>query len=149
MRVDASITIDAPKDIVAAIYADYRNWPRVFPLVRGVRLIRRDGERLVLEVDHAREGAVRNEMVIDGAGAIDLWESKRRYDARFLNRFAPTPGGTRFTIHADIRLKGAARLLRPVLASYVRRQMERWTLEPVKVAAEARARASARRNGAP
>jgi hypothetical protein len=52
-----------------------------------------------------------------------------------VNRFQVVPGGTRLTVGADIYLKGWARLLRPFLRGYVRRQIERLQLQPVKAAA--------------
>ena len=51
----------------------------------------------------------------------------------------PVPGGTRFTVTGIIRLKGAVRLLRPLLGGLVRRRLQRLQLQPVKAAAEARA----------
>lgn len=55
-------------------------------------------------------------------------------------RFEVIPGGTRFSVSGEIALNGIARLARPFLSGYVRRQMERWVLEPVKAEAEKRAR---------
>ena len=95
-----------PRERVAGLYADYRNWPRLFPTIKGVRLIGR--------------------------------EVKRRYDARFVNRFETVPGGTRLTVRGDIALKGWAKLLQPFLRGYVRRQVERLQLQPLKAAAEER-----------
>jgi hypothetical protein len=91
-----------------------------------------------LEIDHI-EGRAINELLVRSPDEIDLWEVKRRYDARFLNRFDTVPGGTRFTVSGDIYLKGLAKLLQPFLRGYVRRQMERLQLQPVKAEAEARA----------
>jgi polyketide cyclase/dehydrase/lipid transport protein len=34
------------------VYADYRRWPRLSPTIKDVRLIRREGFKQVLEVDH-------------------------------------------------------------------------------------------------
>ena len=104
-----------------------------------MRLLHREGEKLVLEVDHV-EGRVINELVVRPPDTLELWEEKRRYDARFSNRFEAVPGGARFTDRGDIYLKGWARLLQPFLAGYVRRLMRRLQLEPVKAEAEARAR---------
>jgi hypothetical protein len=42
-------------------------------------------------------------------------------------------------VRGDIYLKGWARLLQPFLRGYVRRQMERLQLQPVRAEAEARA----------
>ncbi len=137
IHVDVGTVIKAPKETVSDVYADYSNWPSVFPTINGVRLIRREGSRQILEIDHA-EGKVVNEMVVRSPDEIDLWEIKRRYTARFLNRFQAVPGGTRFAVSGEIYLRGIAKLLQPFLRGYVRRQMERWQLRPVKAAAEKR-----------
>ncbi len=92
LHVEASTMVRAPKATVSAVYAEYRGWPRLFPTICGVRLLRREGSKLVLEVDHV-EGKVINELVVRSPDALDLWEEKRRYDARFSNRFETIPGG--------------------------------------------------------
>jgi hypothetical protein len=135
--------ITAPRQTVLDVYADYASWPRLFPTISAVRLLGREGPKLVLEVDHV-EGKVINELVIRPPDRLDLWEEKRRYDARFRNRFESVPGGTRFTVRGEVHLKGWARLLQPFLRGYVRRQMQRLQLQPVKAEAEARARAGGR-----
>lgn len=137
IHAEVSTVVRAPRPAVFEVYADYRSWPRLFPTIGGVRLIRRDGPKLVLEIDHA-EGTVINELLIRPPGQIDLWEVKRRYNARFLNRFQAVAGGTRFTVTGDIRLRGWACLLRPFLPGHVRRLMRRLQLEPVKAEAERR-----------
>lgn len=63
MTVVASTIVSAPKTTVADVYAEYQNWPRLFPTIGGVRLLRREGATLVLEVDH-REGTVVNELQV-------------------------------------------------------------------------------------
>jgi hypothetical protein len=138
LQVEVSTTVQAPRETVLDVYADYEGWPRLFPTISGVRLLRREGPKLVLEVDHV-QGKVLNELTVRPPDALDLWEEKRRYNARFHNRFATVHGGTRFTARGDIYLKGWARLLQPVLRGYVRRQMQRLQLQPVKAEAEARA----------
>jgi hypothetical protein len=142
LHVEVSTTVQAPRETVAAVYAEYTSWPRLFPTISAVRLVRRQGPTLVLEVDHL-EGKVVNELTVRSPGEIDLWEEKRRYDARFLNQFETIPGGTRFTVSGEVFLKGWARLLQPFLGGYVRRQMRRLQLQPVKAEAEARARRAA------
>jgi len=142
LQVEVSTTVQAPRETVLDVYADYQSWPRLFPTISGVRLLRREGPKLVLEVDHV-QGKVVNELTVRPPDALDLWEEKRRYHARFRNRFATVPGGTRFTARGDIYLKGWARLLQPFLRGYVRRQMQRLQLQPVKAEAEARTRRAA------
>jgi Polyketide cyclase / dehydrase and lipid transport len=141
-QVEVTTTVQAPRQTVLDVYADYQSWPRLFPTISGVRLLRREGPKLVLEVDHV-EGKVVNELVVRPPDEIDLWEEKRHYDARFRNRFETVPGGIRFTVRGDIYLKGWARLLQPFLRGLVRRQMRRLQLQPVQAEAEARARRAA------
>jgi hypothetical protein len=143
LQVEVSTTVQAPRETVLDVYADYQGWPRLFPTISGVRLLGREGPKLLLEVDHV-QGKVVNELTVRPPAALDLWEEKRRYDARFLNRFETVPDGTRFTVRGDIYLKGWARLLKPFLRDYVRRQMQRLQLQPVRAEAEARARAGRR-----
>lgn len=138
MRIDVSVVVKAPQAIVMDVYADYTSWPRLIPTIKGVRLLRREGNRLVLAIDHV-EGAVINELVIRRPDEIDLWETKRHYDALFRNRFEPFADGTRFTTRAEITLHTSVRLLQPFLYDYARRRIERFQVEPVKVEAEARA----------
>jgi hypothetical protein len=147
LQVEASTTVDAPKETVLDVYADYRSWPGLFPTINGVRLLRREGDKLVLEVDHV-EGKVINELVVRPPDALDLWEDKRHYTAWFHNRLETVPGGTRFRVRGELHLKGWARLLRPVLRGYVRRQMQRFQLQPVKAEAQAHAHSARRlKNG--
>ncbi|HJV14126.1 MAG TPA: hypothetical protein VJ625_09570 [Propionibacteriaceae bacterium] len=65
-----------------------------------------------------------------------MLENKQRYDARFVNRFEPLRKGSRIAVAGDIRLKGLARLLAPFLGWYARRLIQRFTLQPIKIAAE-------------
>ena len=137
IHVEVSTIVRAPTDVVSSVYADYTHWHEVFPTISAVRLIRVEGSRQILEIDH-REGKVINTLTVRSPDCIELEEVKRRYDARFINRFDAVPAGTLFTVLGDICLKGWAKLLTPFVGVYVRRQMERYQLRPVKVAAEAR-----------
>jgi hypothetical protein len=141
MTVVASTVVSAPKATVCDVYSEYPNWPRLFPTINDVRLLRREGSTLVLEIDHL-EGTVINELLVRPPDEISLWEVHRHFDALFLNRFQTIPGGTRFTVTGEIHLKGVAKLLQPFLRGYVRKRMKRLQLRPVKAEAEARARRS-------
>lgn len=140
MKVKTSLVVDAPPGRAYDIYADYSGWPRVFPTISAVRLLKRTGTTVVLEVDHRSAGKVRNEPRLQPKSQLELLENKRRYDARFVNRFEPLPEGSRIAVVGDIRLKGLARLLAPFLGWYARRLIQRFTLQPIKIAAEARGR---------
>jgi hypothetical protein len=100
-----------------------------------VRLVRREPRRVTVEVDH-RQGKVLNVISDLSPDRVALWESKRRYDATFVNSFEPAPAGTRYHVSADVELKGSARWLAPFLHRYIRRQIRRYVLEPMRRAAE-------------
>ena len=138
MLAEVSAVVRAPKETVCGVYAAYQDWPGLFPTISGVRLVGRDGPRLALDVDHV-EGTVPNELILRCPDDLDLWEVKRRYDACFRNRFVTIPQGTLFVVTGEVWLKGWARLLRPFLPGYMRRQMRRLQLRPVQAKAEAQA----------
>ncbi len=135
VRVEASMRIRAPSRHVAAVYGDVRSWPLLFPTISRVRLLREEPERTVVEVEHV-EGLVLNVLRWNGPNEAQLDERKKRYDATFINSFEPLGASTRYRVVAHIRLRGAYRVLAPLLRRYVRRQIERLVLEPVKARAE-------------
>jgi hypothetical protein len=100
-----------------------------------VRLLADDGQRKTIEVDHATEGKVINIMMVLSPREIRLEEFKRRFDARFINRFEAVGQGTRYSIVADVQLKGVARALAPLAPPIVRARLNRFVLEPMRAAA--------------
>ena len=135
LHVEASTTIQAPQPRVVEIYQDYRNWPNLFPTIKAVRLVREEPHRKVLEIDHV-EGRVINILTIVSPQEVVLEEFKKKYNGKFVNRFEVVPQGTRFTVAADISLKGFYKLLAPFLADYIRKQITVYVLDPVKKSAE-------------
>jgi hypothetical protein len=136
VHVDASITICAPQTVVLGVYGDFLKWPQLFPrTIRAISLISRQGDTTTLRIDH-REGVVTNILTLVSATELRLQEFKKKYDATFLNRFESVCAGTRYTVVADVFLKGVYRLLAPFLERYIRRQIRVFVLEPVKTAAE-------------
>lgn len=137
VRTVVSADINAPPERLAALYADWAGWPRLFPAtIRGVRLLADDGPRKTVEVDHATEGKVINIMMVVSPHEIRLEEFKRRFDARFINRFEAAGQGTRYSIVAEVQLKGVARALGPLVTPIVRARLKRFVLEPMRAAAE-------------
>jgi hypothetical protein len=72
---------------------------------------------------------------------IGLEESKKKYNASFLNEFKmSTEGTTHYVITSFVSLKGLYKVLKPFLLNYVRRQslwqMRCYVLEPLKAAVE-------------
>jgi hypothetical protein len=134
----ASQLIDATPERVIAMYQDYGHWSELFPAtIRGTRLIRENDTTKAIEVDHTKAGRVLNLLTVISPGEIRLEEFKRHYDARFTNRFEADSHGTRYTVIADVQLKGALRLLAPIARPFVRRQIAKFVLRPVKTMAEA------------
>lgn len=137
IEASAFIHIDAPPDRVAALYADVASWPRTFPAtIRGARVVSETPGELRIEVDHV-EGKVVNLLRPKSPTLFELEELKRHFDATFSNSFEPEGGGTRFVLAAQVRLKGAYRLLAPVVKPVIVSRMRRFVLEPMKAAAEA------------
>ena len=137
LHVETSTTIQAPQTRVVEIYKDYRNWPKLFPTIKAVRLVREEPGRKILEIDH-EEGQVINILTLVSPEEVELEEFKKNYDGKFTNRFEAVPGGTRFTVAADISLKGCYKLLAPFLDGYIRKQITVFVLDPVKKLAEGR-----------
>jgi hypothetical protein len=134
----ASQLIYAAPERVSAIYRDYRHWPQLFSAtIRGTRLIRENETTQAIEVDHARAGRVLNLLTVLSSDEIRLDEFKPHYDARFTNRFEPDARGTRFTVIADVQLKGILRLFALIARPFVRRRIAKFVLRPLKAMAEA------------
>jgi hypothetical protein len=133
----AARVIQAPPPRVMDLYLDYLSWPRLFPAtIRGVLLLGEEGGRTRIEVDHAVEGKVLNVMTVVSANEVRLDEWKSRYEATFMNRFEPHPKGTRYSVFAEVALKGPLWLLTPFAAPLVRARLDRSVLRPLKVFAE-------------
>ncbi len=135
LHVEASILIQAPPVRTAGISRDYNRWPSIFPTISAVRLVCEGSDKAVVVVDHW-EGKVVNILTTVSPTEVHLEEFKKRYNAQFLNRFEAAPEGTRYTVLAEISLKGMTKYLEPFLGDYVRRKIVRFVLEPIKQAAE-------------
>lgn len=142
IRAQASIDIAALPERVAAVYRDVEKWGETFPAtIERARVIESGDNWKQIEVSHRMEGRVPNTLIFLSDTEIWLEESKKRFDAAFLNRFQPADGGgTHYIITAYISLKGIYKVLEPFLTGYVRRraleQMKNYVLQPLKTAAE-------------
>jgi hypothetical protein len=106
IHVEVSDMIRASPGKVAGMCRDYQTWPRLFSAtIRGVRLVREEHGIEVLEIDHV-EGEVINKLRVVSSGLIKLEEYKNQFDGHRENRFEPVAEGTRYTVVADITLKG-------------------------------------------
>ncbi len=142
MLIRVATDVAAPVELVYAVYADYTGWPRIFPTIHGVRLVSSDQDGILLAIDHT-EGPVTNRLLLRPPDRIVLSETKRGYQATFVNTFRPSETGTRVEVEGDIRLNGARRLLAPIVRPYARRLIRRLQIAPV--AAEAGRRLAAAR----
>jgi hypothetical protein len=136
VKTRVSGLIHAPSERVASIYENFAAWPQIFgKTIKGVRLLREDGPTKTIEVDHV-EGRAMNVMSRIAPDEIRLEEWKKRYTARFTNRFEPVPGGTRYSIIANVSLTGPFKALAPIAKPFVRARIKRFVLYPVKDVAE-------------
>jgi hypothetical protein len=132
IHVDVSTFIRADPWRVCEILADYDNWPKLFPsTIRGVKLLRREGATLTLEIDH-KEGKVVNALRILSPEETELEEWKKRYHAHYAYRFLPSDGGTRFSLIADVELKRPYKTFGSFLKPFIVHQMKRQIVEPLK-----------------
>ena len=137
IRTTASRLIRAPRERVFSTYADWQGWDRLFPLtIRGTKLVTSDGDTKTIAVDHRTEGTVTNVMQLAPPGEIRLEEWKPDYDARFVKRFDEVPGGTHYTVDAEVTLKGVLALAAPIAKPFVRARIRRFVLEPMARAVE-------------
>jgi hypothetical protein len=142
IQAQAAINIAEPPEHVAAVYRAVEKWSDIFPAtIEHARVIKTGDNWARVEVTHRMEGRVPNTLYFLSDIEIGLEESKRLFNASFLNRFEPAAGGgTHFIITAYISLKGIYKVLTPFLTGYVRRQalkqMKRYVLEPLKNAVE-------------
>jgi len=144
VRARVSTIIHAPRDYVAALFLDPAQWPQVFPAtIAGVQIVRRDPSSIRVVVEHRREGRVLNVLHLCAHGVVELREYKRRFDATFVNRFDDARTGTLYTIDAEVQLKRPYALLAPLLRGVVKRALCKYTMEPLRLAAE-RAQSPAR-----
>ena len=130
-----STEIASTPERLAALYADYEGWPLLFPAtIRGVRLLSDDGQHKTIEVDHITEGKVINILMVVSLCEIQLEEFKPSFNARFINRFEAAGKGTRYSIAADVQLKGTVCMLGPLLRPIVRSRLKKLVLEPMRAA---------------
>jgi hypothetical protein len=135
VHVEMSTTIRARQTVAMNVYRDYQKWPQVFSTIRAVSVVSTQDGTTTLRIDH-REGVVINVLTVVSATELRLQEFKKKYDAIFLNRFESVLEGTRYTVVADISLKGGYRFLASFVGWYIRRQIRIFVIEPVKRAAE-------------
>ena len=137
VRTTVATDIRAPRDAVVALFLDYARWPVIFPTtIRAVTLVGRREDVFEVMVDHRTEGRVLNVLTIRSPAVVTLLERKPRFDATFVNRFDATADGTRYSVDAELRLRGPYRLLAPFLRGVVSRALRRYTLDPMRAAAE-------------
>lgn len=144
IRAEAAIDIAAPPEYVAAVYRDVEKWGETFPATIEHAQVTETGDNWNrIEVAHKKEGHVPNMLIFLSDTEIGLEESKKKFEASFLNKFERAAGGgTHYVMTAYINLKGVykVKVLKPFLKGYVRRQalkqMRSYVLVPLKTAAE-------------
>ncbi|MHB1134568.1 MAG: SRPBCC family protein [Chloroflexota bacterium] len=142
IQTQAAIDIAAPPEQVAAVYRNVERWGETFAAtIDRAWVIETGANWQLVEVAHKKEGRVPNTLIFLSDTVIGLEESKKSFDASFLNEFEPAAnGGTRYVLTAYVSLKGIYKLLKPFLEGYVRRrslrQMRAYVLNPLKTAVE-------------
>jgi hypothetical protein len=137
LHVEASIDIVSPQPLVMGLYMDYDNWHELFPLtIRSARCVKEENGVFIIEVDHKKEGFVMNILTVLSNEEIQLEEFKPNYNATFINRFQPIAMGTRYTISANISLKGIYKIAAPFIKNVVKNRIMELVLKPMKKLSE-------------
>jgi hypothetical protein len=133
LHVEASIDIVSPQPLVMRLYMDYNNWHKLFPLtIRAARCVKEEDGVFIVEVDHKKEGFVTNILTVLSNEEIQLEEFKPKYNATFINRFHAITNGTRYTILANISLKGIYKIASPFIKNAVKNRIMELVLKPMK-----------------
>jgi hypothetical protein len=139
---EAAIDIAAPPERVAAVYRDVEKWGDTFPAtIESARVIKTGSNWKLIEVAHKMEGRVPNTLIDFSPTEIGLQESKKKFNASFLNRFERiTNGGTHYVVRAFVSPKGIYKLIKPLVVGFVHRQVlkqvRNYVMEPLKTAVE-------------
>jgi len=137
VRAEVATRVDAARDDVFRLFLDYAQWPRIFSeTIRAVELVRRGTSTIAVMVDHRQEGQVLNVLTVCPPDVVLLQEFKPRYDALFVNHFEHALGGMRYSIEAEVSIKPPFSLAAPFLSGVVERALRRYTLLPLRAAAE-------------
>jgi hypothetical protein len=139
VRTAAAVTIRAPRERLVKLYLDYQHWSQLFPTIREARLVKHNGDHIVLDVDRRNDGHVVSVLRPLSPYEIELDERQSQFSAEFINRFETEGDDTRVIVTANVRLKGAYALLAPFLGAYIRHRIRRFVLEPMRAAIEASA----------
>jgi hypothetical protein len=125
---------------VVSVFTDYSSWGETFPAtIKSAQLLDDRGDRELVEVHHKRHGPILNVIQKIGPNRIALEEYKPRYEAIFLMTVRPAPLGSSVTLDLELRAKGPGVWLLPFVAPFVRRQVIRLFLQPLKLACERKA----------
>ena len=137
--VEVSDMIQAPREEVFALNADFRNWAGVFPDVSSVRLVQERYEERVFEViDGERHEKYTVVQRLRAPEKIVREIKKRALTGKATYTLTSTAEGTRVTFTMAVTLRGYYRLLSPFMKGQVSRSLITHFLQPLKRAAEAR-----------
>lgn len=143
LNLKTSTIIHAPANCLFDIYINYKEWNKLFSLtIEGTELVKNDNGKLTVLVHHKTAGRVINILDKHSKQTIRLEEFKPLYKAVFWNNFKTISGGTRYTVTAEISLKGFAILLQPFVKRIVLGKIRRFVLQPMKKYAELHCKAS-------
>ncbi len=117
-------TVDAPVEVVRALFADIESWPQWMPTVREVRVLERSETRVLAEIDRIQRRRVQTttfEFLFSSNGQIERqiagmakkWESNWRFQT------GPRNTGTLVSCRLDLDM-GLMGLLAPS------RMIQRW-----------------------
>ncbi len=133
IHVEVSDVIKAPRDRVYDLNANYWDWTKLFPDMKSVRLVRKEGDCVILEVDDVREGLVALTQRAIPPDRIEREVKRRSLEGRAVYSFESlSPNSTRMTLTFDVSLRGKYKLASLFARRIIVQRLKEFIFEPVK-----------------
>ncbi len=133
IHIEVSDVIQAPRDKVFEVNANYQNWTNIFPDMKSVRLIREEGEKTILEVDDIAEGVVKLTQRTFLPDRIEREINRHSLDGKATYTFEIlSDNSSRMNLSFDVSLKGKYRLGSLFAKGIIIKRLKEFIFEPVK-----------------
>jgi uncharacterized membrane protein len=134
--VEVSDIIRAPREKVFSLGTDFASWPKIYPHIKSVRVLRYAHGEILLELESSVGGRLAvaqrtrpSEKIVE-----DMKGAQMR--GKTIYTFEALPQGTRVTLEFDARLKGLYKILGPFVKAHIRKRLMKQVIGPMKRAAE-------------
>jgi hypothetical protein len=118
---------------VFELYANYTNWTKIFPDIRSVKLLRKEGDKSVLVVEDTQEGPANLTIRAIPPDRIESEISRKSLEGKAIYTFESLSASTtRMNLTFDVSLKGVYRLGTPFAERIIAGVLRKFIFEPLK-----------------